>query len=301
MDIDGLRYFIKAAETLNFTRAANECSITQTAMSQHISNMENTLGFKLFIRTTRSVSLTPAGSSFYLQAKQLLDDYSRAVRHCTDIASGKISTIRVLVPSVVEGHVVMPRFQAFQRDNPNVKLEISIRDTHTIAHQLNNGLCDIAISWPYEFDKHTTHTYTIAEFDLDLLCSHVHPLSGKKQVELKDIAVDDLYAVNVTQMPRTRFNMERMWADQGLTMPDLSVQHNVAFVEEILLRIKLNPRIMVLVPTYLKHYLSTSYASIPLNAPLKFHLAVALQKDNPRSEVLRLAKALADPRIPLDY
>lgn len=301
MDMDGLKYFIKAAETLNFTRAASECSITQTAMSQHISSMENTLGFKLFNRTTRSVSLTPAGSDFYIQAKRILDDYTRAVQHCTDIASGKISTIRILVPSVVEGHVVMPRFQAFQRENPGVKLEIGIRDTHTIAHHLNNGLCDIAISWPYEFNRKTTLTYSIAEFDLDLLCSCDHPLAGKNKVALKDIAVDDLYSVNVTQMPRTRFNMERMWADQGLTMPDLSVQHNVSSVEEILLRIGLNPRIMVLVPMYLKHYLSSAYTGIPLDAPFKFPLAVAMQKDSPRPEILRLAKTLSDPRIPLDY
>mgnify|MGYP003378439773 CR=1 FL=1 len=47
MDIRGLKYFISAAECLNFTRAAKECFITQTAMSQHIANMEKELGFQL--------------------------------------------------------------------------------------------------------------------------------------------------------------------------------------------------------------------------------------------------------------
>ncbi|MDR2771118.1 MAG: LysR family transcriptional regulator, partial [Clostridiales Family XIII bacterium] len=50
MDIKGLQYFIAAAERLNFTTAAKECYITQTAMSLHISKMEDELGFKLFNR-----------------------------------------------------------------------------------------------------------------------------------------------------------------------------------------------------------------------------------------------------------
>lgn len=64
MDIRGLKYFISAAECLNFTRAAKECFITQTAMSQHIANMEKELGFQLFRRNNRNVELTTAGRDF---------------------------------------------------------------------------------------------------------------------------------------------------------------------------------------------------------------------------------------------
>ncbi len=70
MDLNGIEYFVKAAETLNFTRAANECQITQTAMSQHISNMEGSLGFRLFDRTTRKVALTPAGEALSMTEQQ---------------------------------------------------------------------------------------------------------------------------------------------------------------------------------------------------------------------------------------
>lgn len=69
MDIRGLKYFISAAECLNFTRAAKECFITQTAMSQHIANMEKELGFQLFRRNNRNVELTTAGRDFYEQMK----------------------------------------------------------------------------------------------------------------------------------------------------------------------------------------------------------------------------------------
>ena len=72
MDIRGLRYFISAAECLNFTQAAKECFITQTAMSQHIANMEKELGFQLFRRNNRRVELTAAGRDALLGAELIL-------------------------------------------------------------------------------------------------------------------------------------------------------------------------------------------------------------------------------------
>lgn len=301
MDINGLEYFIKAAETLNFTKAASECQITQTAMSQHINNMESMLGFRLFSRTTRKVVLTPAGEAFYIRIKQLLADYSHAIQYSADVASGKISTIHILVPSAMEGSIIMPRFQHFQERYPDVKLEISIQNTFSIAHQLNSGLCDVAISWPYEFDRTATCTHFIAEFGLDVLCSARHQLAPKMSLTLSDISTEKLFAVNLTKMPHTRFTMERMWADLGHTMPDLSVTHNVSTIEEIILRIRLDPEIIVLVPTYCKRFIPDTFRAVPLDAPLKFQLAAAAQKDNPRPEVMRLIRILSDPRIPLDY
>ena len=72
MDIRGLQYFISAAECLNFTRAARECYITQTAMSLHIAKMEKELGFQLFSRKNHVVKLTPAGKDFYVRAQRIV-------------------------------------------------------------------------------------------------------------------------------------------------------------------------------------------------------------------------------------
>lgn len=302
MDMGRLEYFIKVAELLNFTQAANECGITQTAMSQYIGNLEKSLGFRLFFRTTRSVTLTPAGADFYDRAKQLVADYEKAVHHSADVANGKISIVTVLLPSSIDGNVLMPRFQAFQKQYPLVKQKLSILDTQSIVQRLREGLCDIAVSWPYEFNRSTTTTYTIAEFDLDVLCSPEHPFANKKKLTFAEIARENLYSVDLTQMPRTRFNIERNWADLGYSLPDQSVKQDVLTIEEIGLRMRLDPSIIVLVPVYYKHFLPAHlYSSVPLDEPLKFHLAATMQKDNLRPEVARLAKALADPRVPLDY
>ncbi len=88
MDIQKLKYFISAAENLNFTKAAKDCFITQTAMSQLIANMEKELGFKLFLRNNRNMSLTAAGQTFYDQMKIMVASYENTVYHCQQISLG---------------------------------------------------------------------------------------------------------------------------------------------------------------------------------------------------------------------
>ena len=69
MSIQRLPVFLSAAEHLNFTRAAEEQCISQTAVSQQIKLLEQELGYALFVRGKRGVSLTPAGEVFYRQSR----------------------------------------------------------------------------------------------------------------------------------------------------------------------------------------------------------------------------------------
>ena len=86
MDIQKLYYFFSVAKHLNFTKAANECHMAQTAMSRYIANLESELGFPLFIRDHHNVSLTPAGEYFLEQAKVVVNTYSRAQSVGIDIS-----------------------------------------------------------------------------------------------------------------------------------------------------------------------------------------------------------------------
>ena len=78
MNRNQLRYFVSAAEHRSFTKAAEQYYISQTAVTQQIQQLEQTLGCELFDRSTRPVSLTSAGKSFLLDAKAILERMSRA-------------------------------------------------------------------------------------------------------------------------------------------------------------------------------------------------------------------------------
>lgn len=150
MDIRGLQYFISAAECLNFTRAARECYITQTAMSLHIAKMEKELGFQLFSRKNHAVRLTPAGKDFYERSKRIVRSYEEAVQHGLDTASGSESGVRLIVPSLFEGHAVMPALREFEKLHGANKITLRIVESRAIPEALRQGEADLAVCWPYD-------------------------------------------------------------------------------------------------------------------------------------------------------
>ena len=79
-----MKYFQAVVRCKSFTKAAEECFISQSAISQQIRALENELGVKLLIRRNRSFSLTPAGEYFYQKSLVLISDYERICRVLQD-------------------------------------------------------------------------------------------------------------------------------------------------------------------------------------------------------------------------
>lgn len=89
MKIEGIEFFLTLAETLNYSDAADRLFITQSALSRTIQQMEREMGVKLFLRTHRSVRLTPAGQSFIDDARDLVSRYHASVEHAHNAYRGE--------------------------------------------------------------------------------------------------------------------------------------------------------------------------------------------------------------------
>lgn len=81
-----IKYFHSVIRNNSFSEAAEECHISQSAVSQQIQALENELGFKLLERKNRRFKLTPAGEYFYKRTLVLLDDFSRICSEALKIA-----------------------------------------------------------------------------------------------------------------------------------------------------------------------------------------------------------------------
>ena len=95
MDIKQLEYFICAAELLNFTKAAEKFYISQTAISQQIKSLEESLNVQLFVRSNRKVMLTPAGKVFFEKAKIVVNEINDAVDAAGKANSGYNGTLKI--------------------------------------------------------------------------------------------------------------------------------------------------------------------------------------------------------------
>lgn len=89
MELRHLRGFIAVAETLHFGLAADRLHIAQPALSRSIAQLERELGVSLFTRSTRSVTLTAAGTEFLTEARALLAGLDRASARAHAVGTGQ--------------------------------------------------------------------------------------------------------------------------------------------------------------------------------------------------------------------
>jgi LysR family glycine cleavage system transcriptional activator len=118
----GLRTFCTAAEHLSFKKAANQLSLTPSAVSHQISDLEEDLGTKLFKRLTRSISLTQDGSHLYRE----INPYLRAIDDATTKIRKQNTRYPLLVqmPEFFASELLMPRMNEFSEAYPDIDLRI---------------------------------------------------------------------------------------------------------------------------------------------------------------------------------
>ena len=120
MNTNQLRYFVTAAECRSFTKAADQFYITQTAITQQIHALEDSLGVPLFDRTSRPITLTPAGSAFLNDARSILDRIDQAVNRIQEVSTGMVGTLRIGYTKGFERSNFSSSLRFFHNKYPNI-------------------------------------------------------------------------------------------------------------------------------------------------------------------------------------
>jgi len=123
-DFSALSVFARVAQEQSFSAAAQAMGISNSAASYTIRRLEQQLGTKLLNRTTRSVSLTEAGSAFLVQIRPLLDQLDKAFDDVGRASQGAMGTLRLNVLRAAIPRVIAPVLQGFLRAYPDIKLEV---------------------------------------------------------------------------------------------------------------------------------------------------------------------------------
>lgn len=144
MEVFQLHYFVKLAEVLHFTQAAEACFVTQSGMSQQIKKLEEELGMPLFLRTGKKVQLTEAGFVFLQHAKRILDDVEigkQAIDDLNELIGGEL---RIGV-TYIFGLLVLPVVQDFAKRYPDLKIIVEYDSTEPLKQKLINNELDMVL------------------------------------------------------------------------------------------------------------------------------------------------------------
>src|SRR3569833_577124 len=148
IELRQLRYFVAVAEENHFGRAAARLHMTQPPLSQTIQALEVSLGTALFMRTKRSVALTPAGAALLPEARRILQQAAALPDLARRAASGQSGLLSLAFVSTADYSILPPLLREFRERYPQVQLELREATTDVQLEDLLQNRIDAGLLIP---------------------------------------------------------------------------------------------------------------------------------------------------------
>jgi DNA-binding transcriptional LysR family regulator len=202
MQLDDLRTFMTVAEERSFSAAAKKLHRTQPAVSQGVRRLEETIGDRLFDRSSRNGRLTEAGVLLKEYATRLLrlaSDAEVAVRELQHVRRGRV----VIGANEAAVHTLLPVLQRFATAHPNVLMEVRRVASRQIAGEILNRAIDCGVL-TFQPSEKGLQTLPLGTDELVMLAHPKHPLAQRKRATLEEVGLQTVIAHNDPSPARER-------------------------------------------------------------------------------------------------
>lgn len=188
MEMHQIRYVLAAARTLNFTRAAEECNVSQPALTRAIKSLEGELSTPLFYREGRRVMLSDFGRSVLPNMQQILQEADAARAIAENFRLLNKVPVRIGVLSTI-GHVRLARFFArLQKDFPGVEIEVSEGSLDRLRTKLEDDDLDLAVVNPLDWPSDELRTIKLYQERYVVIMPPDHRLAQLDAIRLSDLS-----------------------------------------------------------------------------------------------------------------
>jgi len=188
VEMSQIRYVLAAAKTLNFTKAAANCNVSQPALTKAIKTLEAQLGSPLFHREGKRVLLSDFGRSMLPHLQHIMAEAEAAKTLADNFKLLNEVPVRIGVMSTV-GHVRLSRFLAkFQKDYEGVEVAVSEANISDLIDKLEDGDLDVAILNPLDGLGERFNVTDLYKERYIVIFPPDHPLSKLNAVKLTDLS-----------------------------------------------------------------------------------------------------------------
>ncbi|MBA1230506.1 LysR family transcriptional regulator [Pseudomonas viridiflava] len=190
LDLRKLRYFLTVAEELHFGRAALRLHLAQPPLTRQISALEAELGFRLFDRTSRTVTLTPQGRHFLPYARAVLDQASLTEVIASKLAAGEAGQLVLgYASSIALSDLFSQTIQAFAQRYPEVQLTLVESASSSLYSKVVDGRVDVGLSrLQPEREQTDVQVLSLMEEPLVAALACDNPLASQEDVTLPQLA-----------------------------------------------------------------------------------------------------------------
>jgi DNA-binding transcriptional LysR family regulator len=192
LDIHQLNVFVVAAETLNFTQAAQQLHMTQPSVSQHIQFLERHFNIELFIRNGRNLELTDAGMALLPLAREAVA-LSIRTDETMDSLKGSIYGHLIVGCSTTPGKYILPNLLArFHRRHPQVRVTCNVSPQVDALKGLEEGNAHFALfSLPHD-DFPDIEAISFLCDPITLIAPLDHPWAQCAEIDVQELVTSDL-------------------------------------------------------------------------------------------------------------
>lgn len=278
MDMRQLRYFIAVAEHLNFTEAAKSLFVAQSAVSQQISDLEEKIGVKLFIRNKRSVRLTNSGKVLLKEAINLVNKSAEVIEKTRQAELGIIGGLSIGFLGYTERNFLPGLIRQFKKNYPKIDLQLNQYNHGMLIDALNNDDLDIVFTLSFGIDNiGGLEKKSIINESISVVMHNEHPLANKESINISELANERFITISRHESPQGFNKTLLMCANSGFT-PNIVTQPRL--LSTVLLLVDAGMGIAIL-PKSLQQNASSSLRFINIQGEqAKDELVIAWKKTN---------------------
>jgi len=187
IDFLGLQAFLAIAERGSFQRAAAQLNLSQTALSHRMKKLEQDLGLKLLLRTTRQVTLTEAGAQLLPRAQAMVKELAFSFEELRQKGREKQERIAICCLPTLAVHYLPSLLREFHLNHPSVSVRIYDNSATEISELVRNGTAEFGLTLASETHPELEVKPLMKE-PFVLLCPKDHKIAKGEQVDWADLA-----------------------------------------------------------------------------------------------------------------
>jgi len=192
-----IEYFVAAAEELNFTHAADRLHVSQPPFSKQIHDLEGELGIDLFERQRKGVALTPAGKSFLIDARRILEDCEASVIKAQRISRGEIGELAIGYMSALTHEFLGKALEVWRLTAPNIVVDCIEMDCISQERALLEGRIAVGLLVPSDRPLlELLQVRLLTKYPVKLALPKSHPHADKPEIPLSLLKEEPFIGLN---------------------------------------------------------------------------------------------------------
>jgi DNA-binding transcriptional LysR family regulator len=196
MEMHQVRYFLAVARVLNFTRAADECNVTQPSLTRAIKQLEAELGGDLFRRERPAAQLTELGLRMHPLLRQCYEAATGARQLASSFKSGEVGALRIALTHSIDLSLLIPHLDQIKRQFNRLEFRFLRGDARAVGEFLKKGEAELGIAAEIGEDWDRLDTWPLFTENFQLVVSKRHPLAERDKLDFDDLRAEQLLSRN---------------------------------------------------------------------------------------------------------